>query len=274
MRTVVYNVGAPAKFPMLPNHHDYMFKPIEQEAYESFKEGDFVFSLMIRSSHYAKTFLKKGVTLLPKFDMVKLWRSKIEHAKLFKDTHMPQHTTWAYNINELKNLQHYYKSNCPTSQLVTKKYTNTSGGKDVHKWKNIDHIIDYFTTAGAGQFYPMVIQPFIENYKDYRVIVMGEFVQAIHRYNPNNWKQNTDLGASITDVPLTLEEWEFVRDVQRITKFPFIFIDLMITDDNIYLGEFSLDGVEHMFSNDTLATIEIEMIKRHYKDEFDFGMTL
>jgi len=259
-------------YPMRPNHHDFMYEWICEGSYDIFKPGDIVFSTRIQSPWYLKTFLKKGVTLLPKFDMINLWRSKTEQVKRFEGTNiMLPHTKWVNTLHELKLLKSYYDNNV-SGEIVTKKQSATSGGRDVKRWENIDRVVEYFNMCPAPKFYPMIIQPLLKNYKDYRVIIFGEYVQAVWRYNPNDWRQNLGLGSTGTYVGLTAEQWKIAKNVQRIANMPYIFMDLMIADSGeIYLCELSLDGVEYLMSHNAVSKMTIELLKRHYKDEVDFS---
>lgn len=238
--------------------HNFLFTAITEKDYLTINHDDVVFSLRYNSLWYKKLQTEKNVQLLPHPEQIALWASKIRQAQLFNEYVVP-HTKWAINIIDLLILKQYY-DNHYSGELVTKPERNSGFGRDVRKWKNIDEIISFFNQYPT-KFEPMIIQSFIDNYKDYRVIMLGEYIYTKQRKNSKKWRQNVHLGADITATTLTKKEYEFCKKILQISNLPFIYIDLMITPDHIYLGEISLTGDYNYFSNDILSQIEIQLIK-------------
>jgi ribosomal protein S6--L-glutamate ligase len=91
--------------------------------------------------------------------------------------------------------------------------------------------------------YPFVVQPLLENYIDARIIIIGDYVEAYTRYNPNNFRMNIAAGGKSSPYKLDKEKEEFSRAIMKRGKFPFAHIDLMIADNNkYYLSEIALNA--------------------------------
>ncbi len=115
-------------------------------------------------------------------------------------------------------------------------------GLGVRLWDSLEEI---FNVAGSSILsYPFVLQPFYENIRDVRVIILGnEYVEAYERKNPYNFRKNLFLGGQSKPYKLKKEEVEFCLKVMERGKFPYAHLDLLwINGKGPYLSEISLKG--------------------------------
>jgi ribosomal protein S6--L-glutamate ligase len=88
-----------------------------------------------------------------------------------------------------------------------------------------------------------VLQPFVENYTDVRVIIAGDYHEAYTRENQNNFRMNITQGG--TSRPHTLSEGQLAlcHSVMERGKFPYVHMDLLIKKDGRgYVSEVALNG--------------------------------
>jgi len=91
--------------------------------------------------------------------------------------------------------------------------------------------------------YPFVLQPFLENFTDIRIIVVGNYVEAYARHNPYNFRMNISSGGTSYPYILDKDKEEFCRSVMDRGKFPFAHIDLHILESGeCFLSEIALNG--------------------------------
>ena len=90
---------------------------------------------------------------------------------------------------------------------------------------------------------PLVVQPYVKEFKDIRVIILDDYVEAYHRYNPNNFRHNLHCGGSSEAWQVDSVMIDFCKKVMKRGEFAYAHIDLMVTPDNtLYLTEINLRG--------------------------------
>ena len=114
-------------------------------------------------------------------------------------------------------------------------------GHGVRKWDDIEMLYSFMALSDSS--YPFVVQPFLDNFMDVRVIIAGDYMEAYSRNNPDNFRMNIAMGGK--NYPYDLDEnlEKFCRSVMARGKFPYAHLDVKITDDGkYYLSEIALDG--------------------------------
>ena len=120
------------------------------------------------------------------------------------------------------------------------KHDRKNGGLGVHLFKDTE---DIFTLAANNVLpFPFVLQPFIANNRDVRVIILGDYIEAYQRTNPDNFRNNLHCGGSASPWVLSEEQRALCRTAMIRGGFPYAHIDLMMTDDGTYLTEINLRG--------------------------------
>jgi ribosomal protein S6--L-glutamate ligase len=182
--------------------------------------------------------VSRGVQLFPSAVSQLASRSKIFQAILFAQ-HMVPHTLAIHAQHDLLGAINKYGEHGVAK--VVSKHDRHNAGMGIHLWNSIE---DLYTQASfGGQLYPFVIQPFYENCRDIRVVVLGDYIEAYWRHNPNNFRNNLHCGGESSSCELTTGQWELCRKVMERGDFPYAHIDLMVTESSeTYLGEINLRG--------------------------------
>jgi ribosomal protein S6--L-glutamate ligase len=114
-------------------------------------------------------------------------------------------------------------------------------GHGIRRWDTIETLYSFMAFSKSS--YPFVLQPLQEEFKDIRVIVVANYVEAYSRYNPHNFRVNISSGGTGSACNLDAKKEAFCRSAMQRGKFPFAHIDLMLTESGeCYLSEIALNG--------------------------------
>jgi ribosomal protein S6--L-glutamate ligase len=195
------------------------------------------------SSRHMKSFmlidlLERNINCLPSPLSQILNSSKAAQALILRDWMLP-HTYVITKRTELIETINTYNKNSIGSVVTKEEHMHCGYG--VKKWDTIETLYSFMSQSESS--YPFVVQPFIENFTDIRVITVGDYTEAYTRYNPDNFRMNIAAGGKSHPHMLKKEEKDFCYDILKRSRFPFAHIDLMITQNGShYLTEISLNG--------------------------------
>ncbi|MDL1983686.1 MAG: hypothetical protein LWX54_05770 [Deltaproteobacteria bacterium] len=195
------------------------------------------------SSRHMKSFmlidlLERNINCLPSPLSQILNSSKAAQALILRDWMLP-HTYVITKRTELIEIINTYNKNSIGSVVTKEEHMHCGYG--VKKWDTIETLYSFMSQSEPS--YPFVVQPFIENFTDLRVITVGDYTEAYTRYNPDNFRMNIASGGKSHPHMLKKEEKDFCYDILKRSRFPFAHIDLMITQNGShYLTEISLNG--------------------------------
>ncbi|MEJ2658565.1 MAG: hypothetical protein P8012_15470, partial [Desulfobacterales bacterium] len=114
-------------------------------------------------------------------------------------------------------------------------------GHGVRKWDTMETLYSFLALSESS--YPFVIQPFLENFIDVRVIIAGDYTEAYVRHNPNNFRMNISMGGKNYPHEMSPDLLSFCRRAMERGKFPYAHIDIQVTDGGTnYLSEIALNG--------------------------------
>jgi ribosomal protein S6--L-glutamate ligase len=186
----------------------------------------------------AADLLERGVRFTPSVLCQVLSRSKCAQAEVL-GRWMAPHTRVVMRRSDLmETLSHCRRHGI--GAVVTKQ-EGMHCGHGVRRWPDAETL--YNTTAFDRSAYPMVVQPFLPEITDLRVIVAGGYLGAYVRENPHNFRANLAAGGSSRPAAVDREAGEICRAVMERGRFPYAHIDLQQTPDgNCYLSEITLDG--------------------------------
>ena len=180
----------------------------------------------------------RGVICLPSALAQILNRSKASQAQILKAWMHPDTMVVSRRAEFMPLLQHYQRNKL--EPLVTKE-DRLHCGQGVRKWDNIE--ILYSFTGFSKSAYPFVVQPFLADIQDIRVLIVGDYVEAYQRFNPYNFRMNLAMGGESRPIQLERDKEEFCRSVMERGGFPYAHLDLLLTaDGNCYLSEIALTG--------------------------------
>jgi len=209
--------------------------------YENVGPGD-VFSGIIGADRM-KQFLmidliERGILCVPSPLSQIISGSKVVQA-LFLNKWMIPHTRAILRRRDLIDAVSWY--NRHKIGLVVTKEDRMHCGFGIRKWDSIETLYSFMSMADTS--YPFILQPLIENFKDIRVIVAGDYIESYTRYNPDNFRMNMAAGGSSSPFALDEDKKKFCTAVMERGKFPFAHIDIMVMgDNNCYLSEIALSG--------------------------------
>jgi len=182
--------------------------------------------------------LERGVACFPSVLSQMLNSSKVAQAVVLHQ-YMAPHTVAIFRRYELmKAIGVYNRENI---HAVITKTDTLDCGHGVKKWQDIETL--YSFVSGSDTEYPFVLQPYLENFTDVRVIIAGEYIEAYARQNPDNFRQNISAGGKSLPFEIREEQKAFCKKVMARGNFPFAHIDLQIFNDGKwYLSEIALNG--------------------------------
>lgn len=212
-----------------------------RQQYHELSSND-IFIGIISSKHLKQymliDLLERGVRCFPSPLAQVLNSSKVAQALVLNKWMLPHTCVIRRQTDLIKSINQYNKNNIGP---VISKEDHLHCGFGIRRWETIESL--YSFTAMSETSYPFVVQPFLENYIDVRIIIVGDYVEAYTRYNPNNFRMNIAAGGKSSPYNLNSEKENLGRDIMKRGKFPFAHIDLMITDNNkYYLSEIALNG--------------------------------
>ncbi|OEU59868.1 MAG: hypothetical protein BBJ57_04270 [Desulfobacterales bacterium PC51MH44] len=182
--------------------------------------------------------LERGISCFPSPLSQTLNSSKAAQALVLNECMLPHTVVITRRMDLIETINRYNKFGI--TSVVTKE-DHLHCGHGVRKWDTIETLYSFMALSEFS--YPFVLQPFLENFTDVRVIIVGNYVEAYARYNPNNFRMNISSGGKSYAYTLDKDKQKFCRGAMERGKFPFAHIDLQLTDDGkCYLSEIALNG--------------------------------
>lgn len=182
--------------------------------------------------------VERGIIMMPSALSQQISRSKCLQASVYKDF-MVDHTFIARDRHDLIIQINIYGSR-GIGQVVTKQ-NRFNCGLGVHVWQSIESV---YNQACFGDLdFPFVVQPLIKDIIDVRVVILGNYLEAYWRKNPNSFRNNIFFGGESGEYQLSSYQIELCNKVMERGKFPYAHIDFMVTGDGkTYLSEINLRG--------------------------------
>jgi glutathione synthase/RimK-type ligase-like ATP-grasp enzyme len=182
--------------------------------------------------------LSRGVVLFPSALSQQLTRSKCFQAAVFTK-YMVHLTTVIRDKNDILSAITIYNS-LKINKVITKQ-DRANCGLGINLWSSIE---DIYNSVSFGHIkFPFVLQPFIENVLDVRIIILGNYLEAYWRKNDNNIRNNISRGGDSGIYDLPENALMLCKEIMQRGQFPYAHIDLMITPRNeIFFSEIALRG--------------------------------
>jgi glutathione synthase/RimK-type ligase-like ATP-grasp enzyme len=180
----------------------------------------------------------RGVVFFPSALAQMLVRSKVAQAEVLGEFMAPG-TFVAYSLAEVaRRLGEFHRRG--EGQVITKR-DRAHLGLGVSLWPSLEVL--YSLGGLQGLPFPLVVQPFIPEARDLRVVVLGDYVEAYERLNPHSFRKNLFQGGSSRPAAPTPELLAFCRQVLDRGKFPYAILDLLTAaTGELYLSEISMKG--------------------------------
>jgi ribosomal protein S6--L-glutamate ligase len=209
--------------------------------YETLQAGDIVagrIRLHAGQEHLLLDLTSRGVRLLPSATSQLCSRSKVYQAAIL-GSFMLELTRPVYSMHDMLDIVTAY-GRAGVGPVVC-KLDRANGGLGILRFSSIE---DVFSQAALKTLaFPFVVQPFAEDCRDVRVVVLGEAVEAYQRHNPDNFRHNLHCGGTGRPWDLTADQLDFCTRVMERAGFPYAHVDLLILADGTYrLAEINLRG--------------------------------
>lgn len=188
--------------------------------------------------HLLLDLSERGVLSVPSFRSQLCSRSKTFQTRLFHWAMLPD-TVVIYTVHDvLQAIRRYGQGG---REKVVVKQEGKNGGLGVFLYQSIE---DVYTQSSTGTLpFPYVLQPFMPNCRDLRIIIIGNYIETYERVNPYNFRHNLHCGGAAVEVKLTDDQLILCKRIMAQGEFPYAHIDLMITDDaTTYFTEINLRG--------------------------------
>lgn len=180
----------------------------------------------------------RGIIMVPSASSQLASKSKTFQAAILKPWMVP-HTLVIHDRHQLleaTTLYHHHDIG-----RVVLKQERKNAGLGILLYNSIEEI--YSQAAHHNIIFPFVLQPFHQQSQDIRVIIIGTYMEAYRRDNPNNFRNNLHCGGKAESITLSGEACSFCHTAMARADFPYAHLDLMYTADNrLYLAEINLRG--------------------------------
>ncbi|MBM4274394.1 MAG: hypothetical protein FJ134_08045 [Deltaproteobacteria bacterium] len=209
--------------------------------YRNLGPGDLVLGrLALRGGEEIKLFdlAERGVKFFPSALAQLLSRSKAAQAEVLGEFMVPGGFV-AYTLPDLADRVTEFQAR-NLGQVVTKR-DRANLGLGVSLWPSLEAL---YSLAGLQNLpYPVVVQPFVAQARDLRVVILGDYAEAYERVNPHSFRKNLFQGGESRPADLAPEALNFCRRVMARGKFPYAVLDLLMSrDGEVYLSEVNLQG--------------------------------
>ncbi len=207
--------------------------------YHELDAGDaFVGYLSLRQEEQFKVLdlLHRGIRFYPSLLSQFLSRSKVLQADILKQFMLPD-TFVAYRGYDLiHNLERY----CQYEKIVCKR-DRKHLGRGVSSWSSLEELQSL--DAMDALKYPLVIQPFLEDARDFRVVIIDSYVEVYERVNPHTFRKNLAQKGTARSIRADDRLKAFCEKIMHRGDFPYALLDVLLGRDNrYYLSEISLLG--------------------------------
>ncbi len=211
------------------------------EQYDKLTKDDIILGrirLRTGEEHLLLDLVARSIPLIPSARSQLLSRSKVFQARLLGGFMVPG-TMTIYTIHDIMKAVAKYGTQYPGR--VVCKLDRANGGRGILLFSSVE---DVYTQAALQTLsYPFVIQPFVEEGVDVRVILLGDYIESYRRYNSGNFRHNLHCGGTSSEHILTSSQKKVCERVMKRADFAYGHVDLLLAKNGAsYLSEINLRG--------------------------------
>ncbi len=233
-----------------------------RKRFQELRTGDvFVGNLALRPGEEFKAIdlLHRGILVFPSLQSQFLSRSKVFQAEVL-GPFMLKHTFVAYKNRDLVRCLPDYAG---YGQIVCKR-DRKHLGLGISRWNCLEDLQSL--AAMEALPYPLVIQPFLRDARDIRVLIIDDYSEAYEKTNHYSFRKNLAYGGKSKAIEISSKLDTFCKKVMARGDFPYAVLDiLMDRSDNCYLSEINLSAG---LTGSSIGQDEFITRKIHVHDRF------
>jgi glutathione synthase/RimK-type ligase-like ATP-grasp enzyme len=166
----------------------------------------------------------RGVVFFPPLLAQVVVRTKSAQAQVLCDYMLPG-TFVAHDLPDLAA----HLSEASLAGPVVSKRDRSHLGLGVSLWPSLEALHSLAVIQALP--FPLVVQPFLAEARDFRVVVVGEYTEVYERLNPEGFRKNLFHGGTFHPVEVTPELLTFCRRAMARGKFPYAVLDVLISPE-------------------------------------------
>ncbi|MBW1744528.1 MAG: hypothetical protein JRJ47_14040 [Deltaproteobacteria bacterium] len=200
----------------------------------------------------------RGAFLFPPLVAQSLSLSKVHQALHYVDYMVPNTEVLFRTFHLQRVLRNYAEKNILKSVVKEDRGSMGLGG---HPCWSLNELARTITHVAKP---PIVVQPMLEDFREFRLLVFGDTIVAKEKINSDKifWK-NRIFGGTTKLITPSQQVVEFGKEMVKLGKFPWAYMDLLVTNDDIFLSEINLSG-----SNAGLKEYNLNRLKREMTEEW------
>jgi hypothetical protein len=198
----------------------------------------------------------RGALLFPPLVAQSLSLSKIHQALHYVNDMVPNTEVLFRKFHLQRVLRKYAERNILRSVVKEDRGSMGLGG---HPCWSLNELARTITHVASP---PVVVQPMIEDFRELRLLLFGGTVVAKEKINSDKifWK-NRIYGGVTKRITPGQQVVAFGKEMMKLGKFPWAYMDLLVTNDNIFLSEINLSGSNAGLKEYNLNGLKREMTK-------------
>lgn len=199
----------------------------------------------------------RGTEIFPPLLAQSLSMSKVHQALHYADYVVPDTQVLFRRFHAQNVLREYAEKNI-LKALV--KEDRASMGMGVHPCWSLNELAWIIIHMIKP---PIVVQPILESFREFRLVILGDIIVAKEKINSDKIFWNNRIFGGVTKfITPSKQIIEFAKEMMQIGKFPWAYMDLFVTDDDIFLAEISLSGSNAGLKKYKLNKLKREMIEK------------
>ncbi|MGQ9688447.1 MAG: ATP-grasp domain-containing protein [Desulfobaccales bacterium] len=174
---------------------------------------------------------ERGVVFFPPLLAQMVARAKTAQAQVLGEYMLPG-TFVAHSLADLAARL----GDARLSGPVVSKRDGAHLGLGVSLWPSLEAL--YSLASLKTPPFPLVVQPFLAEARDLRVVVLGEYAEAYERLNPQGFRKNLFQGGTLRPTDLSQDLLAFCRRAMARGNFPYAVLDVLLSPQGRpYLSE-------------------------------------
>jgi len=146
-------------------------------------------------------------------------------------------------------------------------------GLGVSLWPSLETL--YSLAALQPLDFPLVLQPFLAETRDLRVVVIGDYNEAYERLNPQGFRKNLFQGGEFRSVEVSPEILSFCRQVMIRGKFPYAVLDVLVSPrGEPFLSEINFHaGLKGSRLGQTEFRLRVQALLENFQRQWESSLT-